>query len=66
MVGRFALQDGQTGVVVRELRQVGERDLAGDDWIVTADVGLGVSGPVFELDAEPQPELLEILAKVER
>jgi hypothetical protein len=39
---------------------VGERDPAGDERIVPADVGLRVSGPVFELDAEPQPELLEI------
>jgi hypothetical protein len=44
VVCRFALQDGQAGVVVRELRQVGERDLAGDERIVPADVGLRERG----------------------
>ena len=60
MVCRFALQDGQAGVVVRELRQVGQRDLAGDDRVVPADVGLRVPGPMLELHAEPHPELLEV------
>ncbi len=49
MVGRFALQDGQASVVVRELLKVGERDLCGDDRIVPGDVGLRVSEPVLEL-----------------
>src|SRR5450756_114297 len=60
VVGRLALQDGQAGVVVRELRQVGQRDLAGDDRVVPADVGLRVPGPMLELHAEPHPELLEV------
>src|SRR5450759_5329331 len=49
VVGRFALQDGQASVVVRELLKVGERDLCGDDRIVPGDVGLRVSEHVLEL-----------------
>src|ERR1017187_4452702 len=39
----FALQDSQASVVVREFRQVRERDLAGDERIVSADVSLRVA-----------------------
>src|SRR5450759_3291150 len=60
VVGRFALQDGETSVVVGELGQVRERDLAGHDDIVAADIGFGVPGPMLELDTEPHPELLEV------
>src|ERR1035437_8712325 len=60
VVGRFAFQHGETRVIVGELRQVGECDLAGDDRIVRADVGLRVPGPMLELHAEPHPELLKI------
>src|ERR1035437_807725 len=60
VVGRFAFQHGETRVVVGELRQVGECDLAGDDRIVRADVGLRVPGAMLELPAEPHPELLKI------
>jgi len=58
--GRFALQDSEASVVVRELRQVGERDLPGNERVVPADVGLRASGPVLELDVQPHPELLEV------
>jgi hypothetical protein len=53
MFGRFALQDGQSGVVVRKLAQVGECDLPGDNRIVPSDVSLRASGPV------PEPERME-------
>ena len=59
-VGRFALHDGEAGVVVGELCQVGQRDLPGDDRIVRADVGLQVPGPMLELHAEPHAKLLEV------
>src|SRR5450759_1816762 len=42
VVGRFAFEDGETGVVVGGLGQVRERALAGHDHIVAADVGFGV------------------------
>jgi hypothetical protein len=58
--GRLALQYSQTCVVVRELIQVSKRDLPGEIPIVPGDVRLGVSEPMFELDIQPRPELLEV------
>jgi hypothetical protein len=54
MVGCFALQDCEPGVVVRKLRQVRESDLSGNDRIVAADVGLWTPRPMLEFDVKPQ------------
>jgi len=58
--GRFALEDGQASVVVRKLVKVRERDLAGQVPVVPGDIRPRVYEPVFELDIQPHPELLEV------
>ena len=47
VLGSLMLQDGKAGVVVRELRQVRERDTPDHDGIVAGHVGLRVPRPVL-------------------
>ena len=47
-------------VVVRELVQMGERDLPGDDRVVAGDIGCRVVNAVLELDVHASAELVDI------
>src|SRR5262249_45620960 len=47
-------------VVVRELVQMRERDLAGDERVVVRDVGEQVVEAVLELDVHAAPELIDV------
>ena len=57
---RLFLHRLEPSVVVGKLVQVGEGDLAGDRWVIAGYVGGRIVSAVFELDAEPGPELLDL------
>jgi hypothetical protein len=47
-------------VIVGQVLQVRQSDLAGEDGIVVRDVGLRIPTAMFELDSHPAGELLEV------
>jgi hypothetical protein len=57
---RIPLHRGQTRVVVGDLSQMCERDLAGDDLVIVSDVGARVLAAVLELNTDSHPKLLEV------
>src|SRR5258706_12884033 len=56
----FFFHSLESRVVVRELVQMGERDLAGDEGIIVRHVRQQVVKAVFELDIHPSPELVDV------
>src|SRR5690242_14585717 len=56
---RLGLHLGEAGVVVRELVEVGPRDLRRHDDVIAGHVRFRIARAVLELDVHPHPELLE-------
>src|SRR5664280_3903190 len=56
----FRFQLVQPRIVVRELLQMRPGDLARERDVVVRDIGLHVTGAVFELDFEAASELLRV------
>src|SRR5215467_6823298 len=56
----LGLHLGKAGVVVRELVQVGPRDLRRHDDVVVGDIRLRIARAMLELHVHSHPELLEI------
>jgi hypothetical protein len=57
---RLGLHLGEAGVVIRELVQVGPRNLRRHDDVIASDIRLRITRAMLEFHVHPHPELLEI------